>query len=93
VVNWYAMRHGFTLEEFEALIQEDLGLSAQYTLLTSQFDHFKERIIISKLNPQSLKTVFRKYLAYVRYLTYHASKDTEAYHVRFLKHLEILQNE
>jgi hypothetical protein len=76
-----------------------MGLSAQYTLLTSQFDHFKERkpesmeIFISKLNPQSLKTVFRKYLAYVRYLTYHASKDTEAYHVRFLKYLEILQSE
>jgi hypothetical protein len=40
-----------------------------------------------------MKTVFKKYLAYVRYLSFHALKYINNYSERFDAHLKILTNE
>ena len=54
--------------------------------MLASFDSFKERkpepldVYISKFNAQSLKTIYRKYLAYIRYLIFEATKDYRDYH-------------
>lgn len=40
-----------------------------------------------------MKTIYKKYLGYLRYLTYHETKNIYDYSKRFALHFEILANE
>lgn len=40
-----------------------------------------------------MKTIYKKYLGYLRYLVYHEIKDIVDYSKRFQLHFEILSNE
>ena len=48
------------------------------------FNQFKDKkpeqldVYISKFNAESMKTIFKKYLAYLRYLTYHQTKTIQS---------------
>ena len=67
--------------------------------MLTPFETFKESkpepldVYISKFNTQSLKVIYRKYLAYLRYLVFQATKDHRDYHERFQRHLEIVTDE
>jgi|LauGreDrversion4_2_1035121.scaffolds.fasta_scaffold99048_3 hypothetical protein len=67
--------------------------------MLSSFDTFKEKkpepldIYISKFNTQSLKTIYRKYLAYLRYLVFQTVKEYRDLHERFERHFSILTEE
>ena len=63
------------------------------------FDYFAEKkpqvleVALSKYNAANMKVVFKKYFAYVRYLTFHETKEISDYSQRFEKHMQILRNE
>jgi hypothetical protein len=81
----------------EQLLQSTL--KGEYESMLAQFSTFKEQrpeqmdIYISKFNAQSMKVIYTRYLAYIRYLIFRATKDTRDYHERFSKHLEIVTDQ
>jgi hypothetical protein len=67
--------------------------------MMAQFDNFKDRkpepqeVLISKFNSASLKTIYKKYLCYIRYLVYTQTNSLYDYSSRFDAHMTILSCE
>jgi hypothetical protein len=99
IVSYYLSKFSLSKEEMETILKEDSALKGRYDSFLAPFESFKERkpeqldIYISKFNSKSMKIIYKKYLAYLRYLVYHATKDHRDYHERFSLHLAILADE
>eukprot|EP00347_Sterkiella_histriomuscorum_P006978 403350715 len=99
VLQFWLNKRGINLDELnQVLINED-SLKLQFDKILNQFDGFKDKkpepldIYISKFNQASMKTIYKKYLGYLRYLVYHEVRDVLDYPKRFQLHFEILANE
>ena len=99
VISFQLGRFGLTRQDLMLVLQSKSELKQQYERSLQTFDHFKDMkpdqidVYISKFNTESMKTIYKKYLAYLRYLTYHQTKTIQSLLERFSKHIEVLTNE
>jgi hypothetical protein len=84
VISYQLGRFGLTRQDFMRVLESKSELKKQYERSMQTFDQFKDRkpeqldVYISKFNPESMKTIYKKYLAYLRYLTYHQTKTIQS---------------
>ncbi|CDW84137.1 UNKNOWN [Stylonychia lemnae] len=99
LLEYWLNKRGVQNYDFEQIVQDQNELKSIYESIMKQFESYKDRkpeqidIYISKFNTASMKTIYKKYLGYLRYLTYHHTKDTYDYTKRFTIHYDILTNE
>ena len=100
VVVHLAQRHNLDgLAEFLSILDWQPDIKVQYECIRADFAKFKERkpepmdIFIQKFNSSSLKTIYKKYLAYLRFLVYSRTKNMSTYQERFNEHASVISNE